>query len=98
MSALPPWMGRPDGSPHPAQCLRGLKPDPSQRGHSSPSCRKHSTISGDTCAERAKLISAIRTSFPGGRASGCCQTAEAISFSGTYILTYLYDYCLLYMV
>src|SRR5215211_7725748 len=98
MSALPPSEGRPEGSPHPSHRLRDLKPDPSQRGHSSPSCRKHSTNSEDSCAERAKLLSAIRTSLPGGRASGCANTAGAISFSDTYILTYLYDYCLLGMV
>jgi len=57
--ALPPSEGRPEGSPHTSQRLRGLKPDPSQRGHSSPSCRKHSTNSGDSCAERAKLVSVI---------------------------------------
>src|SRR3954468_8681096 len=65
MSALPPWLGRPDGSPHPTQCLRGLKPDPSQRGHPSPSCRKHSTNSGDSCAERAKLVSITEGPFCG---------------------------------
>src|SRR5215207_9374887 len=81
ISAPPPSEGRPEGPPHPSQCLRGLNPDPSQRGHSSPSCRKHSTNSRDSsCAERAKLLSAIRTSFPGGRASGCWRTAGATSF------------------
>src|SRR5215204_3456588 len=60
ISALPPSEGRPEGPPHPSQCLRGLKPDPSQRGHSSPSCRKHLTSSTDSCAEHAKLICAIR--------------------------------------
>src|SRR5215217_1621754 len=89
ISALPPSEGRPEGSPHPSQCLRGLKPDPSQRGQSSPSCRGHSNSSGDPCAERAKLISAIRTSFPGGRASGCSTTAGAASFPNLFILASL---------
>ena len=57
ISALPPSEGLPEGSPHPAQYLRGRYPDPSQRGHSSPSCRKHSVAFTDSCAARAKLIS-----------------------------------------
>ena len=33
-------------APQPSQRLAGRMPDPSQRWHSSPSCRKHSTCSG----------------------------------------------------
>jgi hypothetical protein len=74
------------GSPHPAQYLRGLKPDPSQRGHSFTSCRKHSTNSGDSsCAERATLAS-IKSVLLLVRASGCSSTAGDTSFSNAIIL------------
>jgi hypothetical protein len=85
-----PSLGLPDGSPHPAQRLCGRKPEPSQRGQSFPSCRKHSTSFGDSsCAERAKLLSANRTSLPGGQASGCANTAGATSLSNSLILYHL---------
>ena len=97
MSALPPWLGRPAGSPHPAQCLCGRKPDPSQRGHPSPSCRKHLiNFSGDSpCAERATLAS-IKSLLLLVRASGCWRTAGAISFSDTHII--LYCFCFIYEI
>ncbi len=92
--SLPPILepyelGRPEGSPHPAQYLRGLKPEPSQRGHSSSSCRKHSASSGDSCAERAKLNSAIGVLSLWSRPRGVGSTAGAIiSCFDTFILAH----------
>ena len=88
LNALPPLEGRPVDSPHPAHCLRGLNPEPSQRGHSSPSCLKHSTNSGDSCAERAKLDSIKDLSYL-VQASGCWRTAGAVSLSDTPILAFI---------
>src|SRR5829696_6914558 len=74
MSALPPSEGFPAGSPHPSQRLRGLKPDPSQRGHFSLSCWKHSTNSGDSCAKGATLCTSTDPPLVTvGRAPGCYQ-------------------------
>src|SRR5215211_382106 len=82
INVLPPSEGRPEGSLHPAQRLRGRYPLASHRGHASPSCRGHSTSSRDSsCAERAKLV--VSTGPPLRavvRASGCATTAGAIAF------------------
>jgi hypothetical protein len=44
--ALPPWLGRPAGTPHPVQCFRSRRPEPPHFGHSAPSQRKHHSRSG----------------------------------------------------
>src|SRR5919199_4251956 len=85
--ACPPSDGRPAGSPHPAQRLRGLKPEPSQRGQSSPSCMKHSTSTGDSGAKGATLCTSTGPPLVAvGQAPGCCQHRRGHLFSESPIL------------